>query len=251
MSTKKSVIITGAAQGIGLACAQLFAKEGYHIMLNDIDTELLAKAAETINIKDKNCCQALEGDVSDLVFLDKLIEKTISVFGRIDCLVANAGITAFGDFFSFSAEDFDKVINLNLKGSFFLVQKVAEQMKTQKIGSIVLMSSVVGHVAHKHLAAYAMTKAGLEMLAKNLVADLSSFGIRINCVAPGATLTERTLQDAAYLETWSRITPMGKPATINDIAETVYFLSSGKAGHITGQSLVVDGGWTSVGVPPE
>jgi glucose 1-dehydrogenase len=250
MSPKKSVIITGAAQGIGFATAQKFAQAGYQIVLNDSDEELLKIAVQQINTDFHDVCIACAGDVADIVFLDVLVSKAMASFGKIDALVANAGVTALGDFFSFLPEDFEKVVNLNLKGTFFLVQKTAIAMKENGSGSIVLMSSVVGHQAHQHLAAYAMSKAGIEMLAKNLVIDLSPLGIRINCVAPGATLTERTLQDDAYIDTWSRITPMGKPASLRDIAETVYFLSSEQAGHITGQSLVVDGGWTSVGVSP-
>ena len=112
------------------------------------------------------------------------------------------------------------------------------------------MSSVTGHQAHKNLAAYGMTKAALEMLAKTLVVELSPFHITINAIAPGATLTERTASDPEYENTWSRITPTGRPATVNDIAHAALFLVSPQAGHITGQSLVVDGGWTSTSPSP-
>jgi NAD(P)-dependent dehydrogenase (short-subunit alcohol dehydrogenase family) len=95
-----------------------------------------------------------------------------------------------------------------------------------------------------------MTKAAIELLARNLVAEISGFNINVNCLAPGATLTERTLQDEDYLATWSRITPMGKPATVEDIAHAALFLVSDKAKHLTGQTLVVDGGWTVVSPSP-
>ncbi len=124
-------------------------------------------------------------------------------------------------------------------------------MKAQQSGGrILFMSSVVGHQAHKNLAAYAITKAGLEMLAKNLVIELSPYNITVNTIAPGATLTERTLHDAEYEKTWSRITPMGKPATVDDIANAALFMVSPASGQITGQSLVIDGGWTSVSPSP-
>jgi glucose 1-dehydrogenase len=113
-----------------------------------------------------------------------------------------------------------------------------------------LMSSVTGHQAHKNLAAYGMTKAALEMLAKNLVVELSPYKITVNAIAPGATVTERTVEDAAYVRTWSNITPMGRPATTEDIAHAALFLVSPQATHITGQSLVIDGGWTSVSPSP-
>ena len=117
-------------------------------------------------------------------------------------------------------------------------------------GSILLMSSVTGHQAHKNLAAYGMTKAGLEMLAKSLVLELSSLNISINTIAPGATTTERTLQDEKYEQTWARITPMGKPASVKDIANAALFFVSPFSRHITGQSLVVDGGWTATSPSP-
>ena len=112
-------------------------------------------------------------------------------------------------------------------------------------------SSVTGHQAHKYLAAYGMSKAALEMLARSLVIDLSPYGITVNTVAPGATMTERTAGDQSYAETWSRLTPMGRPASVADIAHAILFLVSAEAGHITGQTLVVDGGWTAVSPGPE
>jgi glucose 1-dehydrogenase len=148
-------------------------------------------------------------------------------------------------------EDLMKVVNLNLGGSFFLAQATARQIKQQQSGgSILFMSSVTGHQAHKDLAAYGMTKAALEMLAKHLVIELSQYKINVNCIAPGATKTERTMQDEAYDETWSKLTPMGRAATPADIANAVSFLVSPAARHITGQTLIVDGGWTSVSPNP-
>jgi 3-oxoacyl-[acyl-carrier protein] reductase len=112
------------------------------------------------------------------------------------------------------------------------------------------MSSVTGHQAHKNLAAYGMSKAALEMLAKTLVVELSPYQITVNAIAPGATATERTLSDPDYTKTWSRITPIGKPASTMDIAHAALFLVSPQAGHVTGQALVIDGGWTSVSPSP-
>jgi NAD(P)-dependent dehydrogenase (short-subunit alcohol dehydrogenase family) len=117
-------------------------------------------------------------------------------------------------------------------------------------GSILFTSSVTGHQAHKNLAAYGMTKAALEMLAKNLVIELSQYGINVNAIAPGATLTERTIGDPDYEKVWSEITPMGRPASTIDIANAAAFLVSPEARHITGQSLIIDGGWTSTSPSP-
>lgn len=248
---KKIAIVTGAAQGIGLEIVRKLASENYFVVLNDVDKTLAQKSTEIINAEFENSCIYKIGDTSKIHFIESLINEVFDSYGQIDVLVANAGITLFGDFFTYPVEDFNSVIDLNLKGTFFLVQNAAKIMKSQTNGgSILLMSSVVGHLAHKNLAAYAMTKAALEMLAKNLVVEFSQFNIRINTVAPGATLTERTQSDPAYLKTWSAITPLQKPANVKDIAEAAYFLISDNAKHITGQSLIVDGGWTSVGVQP-
>jgi len=141
---------------------------------------------------------------------------------------------------------------VNLRGSFFLAQAAARQMRNQGSGGrILLLSSVTGHRALRFLSAYGMTKAAIEMLARGLVPELSPFGITINAIAPGATVTPRTLADEPDFEAaWSRVTPLGKPATIEDIAGAALFLLSDAAAHITGQSLVVDGGWTSIGAAP-
>jgi 3-oxoacyl-[acyl-carrier protein] reductase len=118
-------------------------------------------------------------------------------------------------------------------------------------GSIVVMSSVTCHQAHPDLAAYGMTKAALNQLVKNLVIDLSPFNIRINAVSPGATITERTLKNTEYQSDWAEITPLGKAAEVSDIAAATLFFLSEQAKHITGQTLVIDGGWTSISPAPK
>ena len=247
----KVAIVTGAGQGIGLAICLKMAANGIKVVLNDIDPDLCDEGQKKVNAAFPDACFGFSGDCSEPIFIETLVRKAISTFGSLDIVVANAGITKFGDFLTFKVEDFEKVMDLNLRGTFFLTQEASKVMIEQNTGgSFLFMSSVVGHQAHKNLAAYAMTKAALEMLAKNLVVELSQYKIRVNTVAPGATLTERTLEDPEYLKTWSEITPIGNPATVEDIAGTVYFLTSDAAKHITGQSLVVDGGWTSVGVQP-
>jgi NAD(P)-dependent dehydrogenase (short-subunit alcohol dehydrogenase family) len=142
-------------------------------------------------------------------------------------------------------------MQVNLGGTFFLAQVAANQMKQQPSGgSLLFTSSVTGHQAHKDLAAYGMSKAAIEMLAKNLVIELSQFRINVNTIAPGATLTERTLDDPQYESTWSKLTPMGRPASVTDIANAALFLVSEDARHITGQNLIVDGGWTCISPSP-
>jgi len=243
------VIITGAGQGIGFEIANQLCINGASIILNDIDKSLADNAAAKIS--EHGNCLAMPGDASDIQFIQAMVDEAIRKFGKLSIAIANAGITLFGDFFEYKPEALQSVINLNIGGSFFLVQAAAKQMKQQKSGgSILLMSSVTGHQAHKNLAAYGITKAALEMLAKTLVVELSPYNISINAIAPGATVTERTSADENYIKTWSNITPMGKPATVSDIANAALFMVSPASRHITGQSLVIDGGWTSVSPSP-
>jgi glucose 1-dehydrogenase len=246
----QTAIITGAGQGIGFEISRQLAMQGAAVVLNDIDNHLTDTAVEKIKADGGNCI-GIAGDAADPAFINEMVELAVRSFGCLTIIVANAGITLFADFFDFTPDAFNKLMRLNLGGSFFLAQSAAKQMKLQGTGgSILFMSSVVGHQAHKNLAAYAITKAGLEMLAKNLVIELSPFQITVNAIAPGATLTERTQHDAEFEKTWSRITPIGKPATAMDIANAALFLVSPGARHITGQSLIIDGGWTSVSPSP-
>lgn len=246
----KVAIVTGAGQGIGFEIARQLSLQGAAVLLNDIDQQLNDEAANKIK-KEGGNCTGLAGDAGGVSFIQKMVDHAATKFGKLDIAIANAGITLYADFFDYTPGAFNKIMQLNLAGSFFLAQAAAKKMKEQNSGgSILFMSSVVGHQAHKNLAAYAITKAGLEMLAKNLVVELSPYNINVNAIAPGATLTERTLEDKEYTDTWSRITPMGKPASTSDIANAALFLVSPASRHITGQSLVIDGGWTSVSPSP-
>lgn len=249
--THKTAIVTGAGQGIGYEIARKLVANGATVLLNDLDATLAEKAAAEIMTQGRGKCFACAGDASDPEMIQALIEQSVEKSGRLDLVIANAGITLFGDFLQYPLASFQRVMQVNLQGSFFLAQAGARQMIKQNTGgSILFTSSVTGHQAHKNLAAYGMSKAALEMLAKNLVLELSPYQITINAIAPGATLTERTLNDAAYAETWARLTPMGRAANVSDIADAALFLVSDKARHITGQTIVVDGGWTSVSPEP-
>lgn len=243
-------IVTGAGLGIGYGIARALSLRGAKVLLNDEVRELAEQASMNI-CNEGGTCEACAGDVADPQFTKFMTELAVRKFGGLNIAIASAGITLFGEFLSYSPEEFQRVINVNMGGSFFLAQHAARQMKEQNGGgSILFMSSVTGHQAHKNLAAYSMTKAAVEMLAKNLVVELSPFGINVNAIAPGATLTERTLHDADYKNTWTKITPMGKAASVDDIVNAALFFVSPASRHITGQSLIIDGGWTSVSPSP-
>ena len=247
----KVAIVTGAGQGIGLEVCRQLTAGGCSVVLNDLEETLTREATDLMNRSYHGRCVGVAGDASQMDVIIAIIKAAMERYGRIDMVMANAGVTLFGDFLTYSIEDFRKVIGTNLESAFFLTQAAARQIREQGTGgSILLMSSVTAHQAHHSLSAYAMTKAATEMLARNLVLDLSPLGIRINAIAPGATLTERTQQDKEYNNVWSGITPVGRPASVADVANAAIFLLSDRARHITGQTLVVDGGWTAVSPQP-
>ena len=248
----KVAIITGAGTGIGFEIARQLALAGAAVILNDIDEKLNIDAVNSIK-KEGGKCIAVPGDSSDIQTIQQMVKTAIDRFGRLDFAIANAGITTFGSFLDYKLDSFQRLMAVNLQGSFFLAQHAAQQMVNQQSGGrIIFMSSVTGHQAHPNLAAYGMTKAALEMLAKSLGVELAPFKITVNAIAPGATMTERTRQlDPNYQQIWEHLTPSNQVSLPSDIAHSTLFLLSEASSQITGQTIVVDGGWTAVSPPPE
>lgn len=247
----KVAIVTGAGVGIGYVIARQLALQGASVTLNDIDEAVATEAAQKI-VDAGGVCRASVGDVSDVGYLREMVKNTVEAYSRLDIAVANAGLTSWGDFFDYEPERFDRVMGVNLRGSYFLAQAAARQMRDQGDGGrILLMSSVTGHQAIEFVSAYGMSKAALEMMAKNLVIELSRHKITINTIAPGATVTPRNLDDDPEYEAhWGTVIPLQETAYPEDIANAALFLLSSQASHITGQTLVVDGGWTAISPTP-
>jgi len=246
----RAAVVTGAGQGIGCEIARQLALEGASVLLNDREEGLAREAARSIGAEG-GVAIATGGDVSEVETTRGLVERAVSAFGRLDLAVANAGITLHCDFLDYRPEDFDRLLAVNLRGSFFLAQAAARQFRLQGTpGRILFLSSVTGHMAIRQMAAYGMTKAALEALARNISLEMAPHGITVNAVAPGATITPRTVSDEHWEEAWAEATPNGRVATSADVAAAALFLLSDAAAHVTGQSLVVDGGWTAMGAVP-
>ncbi|HUR59995.1 MAG TPA: SDR family oxidoreductase [Opitutaceae bacterium] len=237
----KVALITGAAQGIGFSCAQAFAAEGARIVLADVNADKGRKAAESIGAAFARC------DVSRKDQVVAAVEKAVAEYGRLDVLVANAGIVHAADFLDLEESDFDRVLSVNLKGIFLAGQAAARQMVKQGGGgSIVNMSSVNAVLAIPNQVPYVISKGGINQLTKVMALSLASHRIRVNGIGPGTILTE--LAKTAVLgnkEAERKIlsrTPLGRMGEPAEIARVAVFLASDDASYMTGQTLYPDGG---------
>jgi NAD(P)-dependent dehydrogenase (short-subunit alcohol dehydrogenase family) len=246
--TGKVAVVTGAANGIGAACARLFAASGASVALWDVDEPAaLALAKEIAGATgDASRTCAVRCDVSRRADVDAATAATVAAFGRIDILVNNAGIFRAADFLDITEDDWDAVLGINLKGAFLVGQAVARQMATTGGGAIVNMSSVNGVMAIPSIASYNASKGGINQLTRAMALALADHGIRVNAVAPGTIATE--LAQRAVLgsaEAKDRIlgrTPLRRLGEPSEIAAVCAFLASDAASYMTGEIVAVDGG---------
>jgi glucose 1-dehydrogenase len=250
--TGKVALVTGASKGIGYEIAVQLARAGAAVVANYNRDQTGAESAVEAIKKTGGRAIAVRADIARVEECRELVATCVREFGQIDIACCHAGITSWGKFLDYEEEAFDAVVNTNLKGTYFTAQAAARQMVKQGSGGrIVLTSSVTGNRAVQYLSAYAMTKAGIQMLAKNLVLELSPHGITINAVAPGSITNERNLSDDPDYDTkWAGMIPVRRAGRPVDIAAAVLFLASDEASFINGQTIIVDGGWTAYSPTP-
>lgn len=243
MEENKVALITGAARGIGKAIAKKFAENGYNVVINYVsaktDIKTLTKEFEDLGVK----VLLAKADVSNKEEAEGLVNQTIEKFGKIDVLVNNAGITKDNLLMRMSEEDFEKVLDINLKGTFLITKFATKYMMKKRCGSIVNLASVVGVAGNAGQCNYSASKAGVIGFTKSIAKELASRNIRANAVAPGFIKTDMTdvLSDNVKENINSQI-PLKRMGTAEEVAKLVYFLGTEESSYITGQVINVDGG---------
>ena len=240
---RRVVLVTGGSRGIGKETAKVYAENGYDVAINYVsdktDVEGIKKEFQDMGVK----CLMIKADVSNEEDVNNMVEKVISEFGKIDVLVNNAGITKDTLLMRMSKEDFDKVIDINLKGTFLVTKAVIKYMMKKRNGSIINLASVVGVVGNSGQSNYSASKAGIIGFTKSVAKELASRNIRANAVAPGFIETDMTnvLKDDVKENIGNQI-PLKRMGTAKEVAEVIYFLGTEKSSYITGQVINIDGG---------
>lgn len=239
----KTTIITGGSRGIGKGIAEVFAKHGAHVAFTYSSSEEAAIALENELKKEGVKAKAYKSDAANYQQAQELAEEVLKDFGSIDILINNAGITKDNLLMRITEEDFDKVIEVNLKSVFNMTKAVQRTMLKQRKGSIINMSSVVGVKGNAGQTNYAASKAGIIGFTKSVALELGSRDIRCNAIAPGFIETEMTGKlDEATVQGWRDAIPLKRGGTPEDIANVCVFLGSDLSAYVTGQVLNVDGG---------
>lgn len=243
MLSGKVALVTGASRGIGSAIAKKLGSLGATVIVNYSGSK--EKAEETVQaiVEAGGAAEAMQFNVADFSSCEEAAKDVLAKHGRLDILVNNAGITRDGLLMRMSEEDYDKVLDTNLKGAFNMIRQFSKSFLKQRSGRIINISSVSGVMGNAGQANYAASKAGLIGLTKSVARELASRGVCVNAVAPGFIATDMTANmPESAKEGMTGMIPMGRMGTPEDIAEMVAFLAGDKAGYITGQVFCVDGG---------
>lgn len=239
----KIALVTGASRGIGASIAQSLGKEGYHVIVNYSGSQDKAEAVAASITEAGGSAEVYQCHVQEFDAVKEMIKHITTEHGAIDLVVNNAGVTKDGLLMRMKPEDFDKVIDINLKGAFNVIQNVARPMLRQKYGRIINISSIVGSIGNAGQANYVASKAGIDGLTKSVARELAPKGVTVNAIAPGFIESDMTdvLSDEIKDAMLQQI-PLGHFGEVSDISETVKFLASDAAKFITGQTLHVNGG---------
>lgn len=242
----KVALITGSSKGLGKACALALAHAGAHIALGLRDVESAKEVEEDIRAMGRNVIR-VQMDVSSLREIEDAVNKVIAYFGSVDILVNNVGVAPANPAIEVTESDYDETMNLNVKAMFFTSQAVARQMIRQDGGRIINMSSQAGTIALDDESVYCMSKAAVNHMTKNLASEWAKYNIQVNAVAPTFIETPGTepwLNDPEFKQSVLNRIPLGKIGKPMDVAGVVVFLASEAASLMTGEIVVVDGGWT-------
>ena len=240
----KIAIITGGGTGIGLATARAFYQEGAKIILFGRRKEKLEKAVEKLG----DSAIIVQGDMTNNNDLDKLINETLQNFKKIDVLVNNAGLFNGSPLHEISDSQWDEIMDINIRSVFQLTRRVLPVMLSQKYGSIIHISSILGLIAVPQVAAYNVSKGALNQFSRSIAVEYGSSGIRSNSICPGLIATDMTadlMKDADLMKEWSKEYPIGRFGKPEDVANACLYLASDESSFVTGITLPVDGGFTA------